>query len=385
MSKLLISSDSHLGCRLYGEDFREQDYRDAFKEMIDIAIEENVDKVIHAGDLFHTPTPSSKNLSFCMKQLLRLKEKNIEFLSIVGNHERKLDEQWLDLYSEVDASRRLNTEPIEINNDIDIAIYGVDAINNSWWDSKEFNFKDVSADINIVVMHELFTPPVPEHKSDHPLSDVDDKIKNINTDILIVGDFHKKISNTYPKYGFDLFYPGPTERTAHNQGEPGVFIFEIDKKYENNYTYRRRKINNRREFLKEDINLDKYSSIDKIRRKAEQLVIDTNNNKKPILIANITGNSKIESLKELREELEGLDKFKYVRLQDNREEDSDISDIEIDSSVNNIEKNIEEEVKDLDVEDEIKDIDEFIRNYEGNETEFREKVSEKLKGDKNDN
>ena len=51
-------SDTHLGLVQYGLGEREQDIYDSFNQAIDISINDKVDFVIFAGDVFHTPTPS---------------------------------------------------------------------------------------------------------------------------------------------------------------------------------------------------------------------------------------------------------------------------------------------------------------------------------------
>ena len=51
-------SDTHLGLVQYGSNEREQDVYDVFNQAIDKSIEDNVDFVIFAGDIFHVPNPN---------------------------------------------------------------------------------------------------------------------------------------------------------------------------------------------------------------------------------------------------------------------------------------------------------------------------------------
>ncbi|MCS7106561.1 MAG: exonuclease SbcCD subunit D [Acidilobaceae archaeon] len=85
--RFLHVSDTHLGYRHYGLLEREQDFYKAFKEVIDIALEERVDAVLHGGDLFHSSNPSPKAYREAIVQLKRLKEKGIKFFIAPGNHE----------------------------------------------------------------------------------------------------------------------------------------------------------------------------------------------------------------------------------------------------------------------------------------------------------
>ena len=99
MTKILHVSDTHLGKRQYRSDERREDYADAFEHTIQIAIEEEVDAVLHTGDLFDNKNPSLGTQIRCAQLINRLEEdvgSPIPFLTIVGNHERKRDHQFVD-------------------------------------------------------------------------------------------------------------------------------------------------------------------------------------------------------------------------------------------------------------------------------------------------
>ena len=97
MTQILHISDTHLDKRQYGNDLRRADFADAFDASVDIAINEDVDAVIHTGDLFDDPTPSVPAVNRCLDTIGRLEDAGIPFLAIVGNHERKREEQWMDI------------------------------------------------------------------------------------------------------------------------------------------------------------------------------------------------------------------------------------------------------------------------------------------------
>lgn len=54
MVRLLHTSDTHLGYRQYHLDERRRDFAEAFAEVVSAGIQQDVDAVVHAGDLFHT-------------------------------------------------------------------------------------------------------------------------------------------------------------------------------------------------------------------------------------------------------------------------------------------------------------------------------------------
>lgn len=85
-------SDTHLGyndleiVNNTGINQREADFYEAFKQVIDAAIELHPDYIIHTGDLFHRPHPSNRAISFCLGQLKRLSVAQIPTIIIAGNH-----------------------------------------------------------------------------------------------------------------------------------------------------------------------------------------------------------------------------------------------------------------------------------------------------------
>ena len=88
MVRFLHVSDTHIGSRQYMSDIREQDFYDAFTEVVDIAIREKVDFIVHSGDLFDTWSPSNRALVFFRDQAMRLRDAGIHTYMIMGDHDR---------------------------------------------------------------------------------------------------------------------------------------------------------------------------------------------------------------------------------------------------------------------------------------------------------
>ncbi len=91
--RILHVADTHLGYSAYhkladnGINQREMDTYNAFKEVIDYALQHRPDIFIHAGDLFDTIRPSNRAIYFALQQLLRLSKAKIPTIIISGNHE----------------------------------------------------------------------------------------------------------------------------------------------------------------------------------------------------------------------------------------------------------------------------------------------------------
>ncbi|MCA1819747.1 MAG: exonuclease SbcCD subunit D, partial [Halobacteriales archaeon] len=86
-------SDTHLGHQQYqrtdasGLNVREQDIARAFRAIIDAAVAERPDLVLHSGDLFDGVRPGNRALAAAMEGFVRLSEAGIPTVAIAGNHE----------------------------------------------------------------------------------------------------------------------------------------------------------------------------------------------------------------------------------------------------------------------------------------------------------
>lgn len=224
-TRLLHVSDTHLGNRQYGSDIRREDFADAFQQAIDYAIDEEVDAVIHTGDLFDTRDPRLPDLNRCIDILQSLDDADIPFYGIVGNHERKMDDQYLDLIRKTGTAERLATAPTVVNDEV--AIYGIDAVTRPAWHAEDFTLEPPPNDVfTILCMHQLLQPPVPEIQAEHPLDDVLDRV-NVDLDALALGDYHETVGTI--ERGTTVWYAGSTERCAIDEDEPrSVSLLEID-------------------------------------------------------------------------------------------------------------------------------------------------------------
>jgi DNA repair exonuclease SbcCD nuclease subunit len=75
-----------LGYRQYNLDERESDFYEVFNEAVDAILKEDVDIVIHSGDLFDSPLPPIKALKTFRDSLKRISDK-AKFISVLGDHD----------------------------------------------------------------------------------------------------------------------------------------------------------------------------------------------------------------------------------------------------------------------------------------------------------
>jgi len=87
-TRFMHIADVHLGYAQYGSSNRYNDFYHSFAKAIDTALEERVDFVIIAGDLFHQRILSPQTLLQAAHELERLKGATIPVVGVMGNHER---------------------------------------------------------------------------------------------------------------------------------------------------------------------------------------------------------------------------------------------------------------------------------------------------------
>ncbi|MHA1594043.1 MAG: metallophosphoesterase family protein [Candidatus Baldrarchaeia archaeon] len=80
-------SDCHLGYRQYNVDERENDFYEAFNEVVERILEEHVDFVIHSGDMFEYSRPPTKALLVVKEAMRKFQERGIPVYAVPGNHD----------------------------------------------------------------------------------------------------------------------------------------------------------------------------------------------------------------------------------------------------------------------------------------------------------
>jgi DNA repair exonuclease SbcCD nuclease subunit len=326
MTRVIHTGDTHLGYQQYHRPERRQDFLAAFQRVVEDAVADDVDAVVHAGDLFHDRRPTLPDIMGALSVLRTLADADIPFLAVVGNHESKRDAQWLDLFESLGLATRLGPNPISIGN---TAFYGLDFVPRSKRDDLEYEFTPTDADNAVLVSHGLFKP--------FPHGDWDAREilegANIDFDALLLGDDHtpqtKQVDEPHEAW---LTYCGSTERaSASERDDRGYNLVAFDEGVD----IRRRGLDTR-EFVFADIELNESDAV---------VIVSIEGDGDPIAPATI---------EEYADEQGAL----IARVTDHRElvdeTDTSVSFADPDEAVR-------ERIRDLGLSDAARDLDETIR------------------------
>ncbi|MFP4632932.1 MAG: metallophosphoesterase, partial [Halobacteriales archaeon] len=182
-TRVLHTADTHLGYRQYGSDERRADFLRSFEAVVDDAVSGDYDALVHAGDLFHSRNPSLVDVIPTVECFRRLRDAGVRALAVVGNHERKRSQQWLDLLGSMGLVERLGREPVVVG---DVCFYGVDYVPPSEIDGFDYGFEACDAGFSVLVGHGRFEPfPYGEWR----LSEFVER-SDVDWDAFLLGDYH---------------------------------------------------------------------------------------------------------------------------------------------------------------------------------------------------
>ena len=223
-------SDTHLGLIQYGLEEREQDIYDSFNQAIDISIQDKVDFVIFAGDIFHNPNPSGTAILQMANALKKLKQNEIESFFVLGEHDisRIRSTPIPYVYHNLEFSKYVGRgEPVYYK---DVMIVGFDKIRKNEMTGLEEKFLRVESLANehkghkILVLHQGIT------EVNKFAGEVNSTDLPKNFTYYAMGHLHDKFLKQYDHLKGPLVYPGSTEMTTSEgikETEKGFFKVDI--------------------------------------------------------------------------------------------------------------------------------------------------------------
>ena len=278
-------SDTHLGLQQYGLEEREKDIYDSFNQAIDISINDHVDFVIFAGDIFHTPNPSGAAILQMANALKKLKHNSIESFFILGEHDisRVRATPVPYVYHNLEFSKYVGRGKAVYYKNVMIA--GFDKIRKNEISTFEEKFKELDSVAKqhdghkIMVLHQGITE-INQFAGELNASDLP---KNFT--YYAMGHLHDKLVKDFDQLGGPLVYPGSTEMTTSEgikETEKGFFEVDISS---NEAKPNRIKLDTRPQFSAK-VDSEKFdNSMTEIIQKIDML------DKKPVIEVKIHGKS----------------------------------------------------------------------------------------------
>ncbi|MFT4930313.1 MAG: exonuclease SbcD [Natronomonas sp.] len=358
MTRVIHTGDTHIGYRQYHSPERRQDYLRAFRQVIDDAIEDEVDAVIHAGDLFHDRRPGLADLQGTISILRDLRAADIPFLAVVGNHEQKRAGQWLDLFEDLDLATHLGREPDVIDG---TAIYGLDFVPRSKREDLDYDFESSDADQALLVSHGLFEPFAhADWDTERLLAE-----STVDFDALLLGDNHAPGKRQVE--GAWVTYCGSTERTSASEREKRGYNIVTAENGQVEIT--RRGLDATREFVFVDVALEAGEGVERVREQVRQYDLED-----AVVIVTVEGEGDPiapATIEEFADDEGAL----VARVNDRREMD-DEADVEVHFA--DPDAAVRERVRDLGLSEAARGVDETVRESGVAKTNVRDAVKDRI-------
>jgi DNA repair exonuclease SbcCD nuclease subunit len=357
MTRVIHTGDTHLGYRQYHRPERRADFLDAFRQVAADAIDDDVDAVVHAGDLFHDRRPDLPDVLGTLSVLRDLDDADVPFLAIVGNHETKRDAQWLDLFESLDLATRLDDEPTVVGN---TAFYGLDFVPRSQRSDLDYEFAPTDATHTALLAHGLFEPfDYADWDTETVLTE-----STVDFDALLLGDNHKpqktEVADTW------VTYSGSTERaSADERADRGYNIVEFD----DEVAIRRRGLPTR-DFEFVDVELGEGEGLDRVLERLGQHDLAES-----VVVVTIEGEGDPVTPAQV-EEFATEEGALVTRVTDHREVaepgDVDVTFADPDEAVR-------ERIRELGLSEAARDIDETVRASKVGDTNVTETVERQVR------
>jgi DNA repair exonuclease SbcCD nuclease subunit len=222
-------SDTHLGFVQYHSEEREDDVYSAFNQAIDTSINDHVDFVIFAGDIFHTPTPSGKAILVLANALKRLKQNNIDSFFILGDHDisRIRSTPVPFVYHNLEFSKYIGDgKPFQYK---DIRILGYDKRRKNEIHTFEQDFAKADAEAKNHTGHKILVLHQGIEEINKFAGELNSTDLPKNFTYYAMGHLHERELKKFSHLGGPLAYPGSVELTS-SEGikETQKGFYEVD-------------------------------------------------------------------------------------------------------------------------------------------------------------
>ncbi|MBX5321081.1 MAG: DNA repair exonuclease [Candidatus Bathyarchaeota archaeon] len=214
MVRIVHLADTHLGYKQYNLEEREKDIYDVLEEIGDKILEEHADIVIHSGDLFDSPRPTTQAY-YAFKKFLKRLDGKVEFFAVLGDHDKPKARGMPPHKLFDDQIQTLGVAGVSENQQISVdgkkvLIAGISHLSRTYRpilveELKKLENLKTQADCRVLALHEAIDKFFPfEEACEISLTELP---KNFR--YYAMGHLHSRIKASYGQG--ELTYPGSTE------------------------------------------------------------------------------------------------------------------------------------------------------------------------------
>ncbi len=217
--KFLHISDTHFGNLYKNLDFEvskklREDRIMRFRYVVDYAINNKIDFIVHSGDFFDTVKIDYKDYIYIEDELKKLLKNKIDFYFIRGNHDKKDG----ILFEELDNVYEFSNDEVTIYEKGDYAIHGISHKYNDIRNPIEMIHK-IENKKNILLLHSN----VDGSKNSNYMPTTLKELKSLDFDYIALGHIHKPTEFTN-----NIIYSGSLSPVSKKDlGSRGFYEVEI--------------------------------------------------------------------------------------------------------------------------------------------------------------
>lgn len=232
--KFINFADAHLDSPFRGlsflpsEEFNHiyQAADQSLTKIVDLALQENVDLVLIAGDTFDSNTPSPRAQLFFAKQIKRLTDQKIQVVMIFGNHDHMKKEDLLvtktPYFKLLGNGEKVETVTFETKDGFAYDVIGFSYLNNHITRDMIPDFPEKGQDYTFGLMHAQEKTQAGNVYAPFTTSEV----QNLNYDYFALGHIHARNNLSEDSW---IVYPGNIQgRHINEKGAKGCYLGEID-------------------------------------------------------------------------------------------------------------------------------------------------------------
>lgn len=198
----------------------------SLKKIVDLALAENVDLVLIAGDTFDSDKPSPRAQLFFAQQIKRLTDQNIQVVMIFGNHDHMKQEDLLvspsPYFKLLGNNEKVEQATFKTRNGFDYDVVGFSYLNNHITHDMVPDFPEKGKNYTFGLMHAQERAQTNNVYAPFSVSE----IQNLNYDYFALGHIHARMNLSEKPW---IVYPGNIQgRHINELGEKGCYLGEID-------------------------------------------------------------------------------------------------------------------------------------------------------------